>query len=104
MSHPPYYFFHEYLDEERRFRVNKLTADTELDARRQHRQAAEFRWVTQHQEPTISPLFARGEYGYRPIVPSQRPGTPYTTETVATMMPDDVRALLTRYNRTNIPA
>jgi len=97
MSHPPFYFFHEYLDEERRFRVNKHTSETEQEARRMHRQAAEFRWVTQHAEPTVSPLFGKGEYGYRAIAPSQRPGHTYTLETVATNMPDDVRALLNRF-------
>ncbi len=99
MSHPAYYFFHEYVDEARRFRVNKHTAETETEARRLHRQASEFRWVTQHVEPTVSPLFGRGEFGDRPIAPGQRPGVPYTTETVATLMPDDVRALLAGFTR-----
>ena len=97
MSHPPFYFFHEYVDEARRFRANKHTAETETEARRMHRQAAEFRWVTQHVEPTISPLFGKGEHGYRAIVPGQRPGIPYTTEVIASNMPDDVRQLLTRF-------
>jgi hypothetical protein len=100
MSHPPYYFFHEYLDEARRFRANKHTAETETEARRMHRQASEFRWVTQHTEPTVSPLYGRNEHGYRPIAPGQRPGHPYTTETHPTPMPDDVRTLLNNYRPT----
>ena len=103
MSHPPYYFFHEYVDEARRFRAHKHTADTEPEARKLHRQAAAFNWVTQHTQPTISPLFGKGEHGYRAIIPGQRPGIPYTTETVATEMPDDVRALLGNYTATNTP-
>ncbi len=104
MSHPPYYFFHEYLDEARRFRVNKLTADTETQARKMHRQASEFRWVNQHVEPTISPLFGKGEYGYRPIAPGQRPNVPYSTETIPADMPDDVRTLFDRYRRRTVDA
>jgi hypothetical protein len=103
MSHPPFYFFHEYLDEARRFRANKHIAETEPEARKLHRQAAEFRWVTQHNEPTISPLFGKGEHGYRAIAPGQRQGHPYTTQTIPTPMPDDVRALLGSYTRTNNP-
>jgi hypothetical protein len=99
MSHPPYYFFHEYLDEARRFRVHKHTADTEQQARTNHRQAANFQWVTNHTEPTISSLFGKVEGTYKAITPSQRLGTPYRTHTEATPMPDDVRQLIARYTR-----
>jgi hypothetical protein len=103
MSHPPYYFFHEYLDEARRFRVHKHTADTEQQARTNHRQAAHFQWVTNHQHPTISPLFARTPDGWKTITPSQRPGTSYTTESHAIPMPDNIRTLLTQYSRQTQP-
>ena len=75
-----YWFFHEYLDEARRFRVHRIEAATEADARKMHRQACEFRWVTQHVEPSVSSLFTRGEAGQRTLVRSHRPGDTYSTE------------------------
>jgi hypothetical protein len=82
-----YWFFHEYVDEARRFRVNMVGSDSEQDARRMHRQACEFRWVTVHVEPSVSSLFTRGEYGPRTLAPSHRPGQKYHTEVVPVEMP-----------------
>jgi hypothetical protein len=97
MSHPPFYFFHEYLDEAGRMRVFKNTAETETEARKNNRRAADFAWVTQHQKPTVSPLFARDTDRDKPIAPAQRPGTPYHTHSQPTTMPEDVRQLLANY-------
>ena len=76
-----YWFFHEYLDEARRFRVHRIAAETETEARKLHRQACEFRWVTQHVEPSVSGLFTSAEAGQRTLAPSHRPGDPYHTTT-----------------------
>lgn len=92
-----FWFFHEYLDESRRMRIHRIEATTEQEARKLHRQACEFRWVTQHVEPSVSSLFTRGDYGPRTLAPSHRPGQPYTTQSNPVTMPDDVRALLARY-------
>ena len=94
--HPPYWFFHEYLDEARRPRVNKVTADTEADARTRHRQAADFHWITHHIEPSISPLFHHTEGMDRAIIPGQRPDHPYRHTVEPTPMPDYIRAALTK--------
>ncbi len=90
MTHPAYWFYHEYLDEARRFRVHKHTADTENEARKMHRQAAQFAWVTAHIEPTISPLFTLGDGRDRAIIPGQRQGLPYVTHPQPVPCPPDV--------------
>jgi hypothetical protein len=94
-----FWFYHEYLDEAARFRIHRITADTETDARRMHRQACEFRWVTGHVTPTVSSLFTRGDYGPRTLAPSHRPGQPYHTEIHPTLMPDTIRQQLTNLTR-----
>lgn len=93
-KHPPYWFMHEYCDEQGRSRVHKVTAETEQEARRLHRQACEFLWVTQHVRPSVSPLFTTGQYGQRSLIPSHYQGQPYRTETVPVPCPDDVKASL----------
>ena len=87
-----FWFYHEYLDEERRFRVHRIEADTEVEARKMHRLACEFRWVTQHVEPSVSSLFTKTPMGQRAIVRSHRPGDTYSTEWRPGPPPDDVRA------------
>ncbi len=94
MTHPAYWFFHEYLDEQNRFRVFKNTAETEKEARKMHRQACEYRWVTQHLKPSVSPLFTRGDGKDRTIVPGHREGDVYTTESNPVPMPDYIRQQL----------
>jgi len=91
---PPYWFFHEYLDEARRFRVTRIEADTEQEARRLHRQACDFHWVGPHTEPSVSSLFMAGEHGQRPLVPGCRPGERYRTSYVPAPMPDYLREQL----------
>jgi hypothetical protein len=93
MSNPrlPYWFYQEYLDEARRFRVNRIEAATEQEARRSHRQSCEFHWVGPHVEPSVSSLFTQGEYGQRSLVPGCRPGDQYRTTYVPVTMPDHVR-------------
>ncbi|HEY7823930.1 MAG TPA: hypothetical protein VIG24_13895 [Acidimicrobiia bacterium] len=93
--HPPYWFFHEYLDEAGRMRVHKHTAETEPEARKMHRQACEFRWVTQHVNPSVSSLFRSGDRNDVPIGPGSRPGQPYGGERKAIPMPDYIRRMLT---------
>ena len=95
--HPPYWFYHEYLDEERRMRVHKHTAETEQEARRLHRQACEFRWVTRHIEPSVSALQRRGDGKDVAIVPGMRPGGRYTTEPKPISMPNYIREMLTGF-------
>ena len=85
-----YWFYHEYLDEERRFRINRIECDTEKDARKYHRQACEFRWVTQHIDPSVSSLFAKTETGQRALVQGHRPGQPYHTDFRPVPCPNDV--------------
>ena len=92
--HPPYWFFHEYLDEERRMRVHKFTAETETEARRMHRQACEFRWVTQHVEPSVSALFRLGDNRTIPIAPSCKVGEQYLRQDNPVPMPDYIREQL----------
>jgi len=99
MSHPPYWFFHEYLDELRRFRVFKNVAETENEARKMHRQACRYLWVTQHVEPSVSPLFTRGDGKDRTIIPGHRRGDIYTTESHPIPMPDYIRTLITDFTR-----
>lgn len=90
-KHPPYWFFHEYLDEARRMRVHKFTADTETEARRMHKRACEFLWVTQHVEPSVSALYTRGDRDH-PIAPARRPGQ--TADSGPIPMPDYIRRQL----------
>ena len=92
-----FWFYHEYLDEEARFRIHRVDAETEQEARKLHRQACEFRWVTHHVEPTVSSLFVKTEAGQRSLVPGHRPGDRYHTSIAETPMPDYIRAALTNY-------
>lgn len=96
--HPPYWFFHEYLDEARRHRVYKVTAESEPDARRLHRQACEFRWVTQHVDPSVSSLFRAGDGRSVAIQPGRRPGEKYGGEEKPVGMPDYIRKRLSNLN------
>ena len=89
-----YWFFHEYLDEARRFRIHRIEADTEQQARKMHRQACDFAWVTQHIEPSVSSLFAKTDTGPRTLVPGHRPGDPYRTVVDATEPPAYIRQQL----------
>ncbi|HEY7823046.1 MAG TPA: hypothetical protein VIG24_09445 [Acidimicrobiia bacterium] len=99
-----YWFWHEYLDEERRMRVHRITAETEQEARKLHRQACEFRWVVQHVEPSVSSLFTVGDYGPRTLVSGHRPGQPYTTTSNPAPPPEDVRTMMSRYLARHEPA
>lgn len=91
---PPFWFYHEYLDEHRRMRVNLVGAETEADARRLHRSASDFHWAKQHVEPTVSSLFAKGEYGQVTIALQQRPGVPYAQHSTPAPCPPEVKAAL----------
>ena len=99
-----YWFYHEYLDEARRFRIHRVDADTEQEARRLHRQACEFRWVTSHVEPSVSSLITRGEYGPRTLVSGHRPGQPYTTTPNPVPPPADVLQAIRRYRDRHEPS
>ena len=92
-----FWFYHEYLDEARRFRIHRIDANTEQEARKLHRQACEFRWVTAHIEPSVSALYARTETGQRSIITGHRPGQTYSTEYRPIPMPDDIRTTLAQY-------
>jgi hypothetical protein len=92
-----YWFYHEYLDEARRFRINRIDCDDETQARKQHRLACNFQWVTQHAEPSVSSLFVKTEAGQRALIPGHRPGDPYLTHSTPTPMPDYIRSMLTNY-------
>jgi hypothetical protein len=92
-----YWFYHEYLDEERRFRIHRVDSETEQEARRLHRLACNFDWVTHHVEPTVSSLFVKTEGGQRALVQGHRPGQPYHTDFRPVPMPDDVREMLFNY-------
>jgi len=87
-----YWFYHEYLDEARRFRVNRIDAETETEARKMHRHASEFHWVTQHVEPSVSPLFSRNGPTHRILVPGQRPGQTYSATFNAVPCPPEILA------------
>ncbi|HEY7823590.1 MAG TPA: hypothetical protein VIG24_12170 [Acidimicrobiia bacterium] len=89
-----YWFYHEYLDEARRMRIHRIECETEQEGRKLHRQACEFRWVTQHVEPSVSSLFTRGEYGPRTLAPGHRRGEQYHTEVRPIEMPDYIRQVL----------
>jgi hypothetical protein len=97
-----YWFYHEYLDEARRFRINRIEAADEPSARRMHKQACEFRWVTKHVEPSVSSLFVKTEAGQRALAPGHRPGDHYHTQIAETPMPDYIRALLHNYKARDI--
>lgn len=90
-----YWFYHEYRDEASRHRIHRIEAATEHEARKLHRQACDFQWVTQHADPSVSSLFTRGEYGPRTLAPGHRPGQPYHTEVVPIPMPTYIRDVLT---------
>ena len=92
-----FWFYHEFLDEARRFRVHRHETDNEAQARKMHRNACEFRWVTEHVEPSVSSLFMRTEGGQRAIAPSHRPGDRYHTDIAPTPMPEYIRQLLAGY-------
>ena len=98
-----YWFYHEYLDEERRFRIHRVEADTEQEARKLHRQACEFRWVTKHVEPSVSSLMTVGEYGPRSLVTGHRPGQPYSAVPNPVPPPEDVLLALARYREQHEP-
>lgn len=86
-----YWFYHEYLDEARRFRIHRINCETEQEARKLHRQACEFRWVTEHVEPSVSSLFVKTEGGQRALIPGHRPGERYRTEFRPVPAPDYIR-------------
>jgi hypothetical protein len=88
-----YWFYHEYLDEDRRFRINRIECDTEHEARKYHRQACEFRWVTQHIDPSVSSLFVKTDTGSRALVQGHRPGQPYHTDFRPVPAPESVRKM-----------
>jgi len=90
----PYWFYHEYLDEARRFRIHRVEADTEHDARRLHKQACEFRWVTHHVEPSVSSLYTKDQGTQRALVPGHRPDDAYHTQVAPTQMPPYLRQQL----------
>jgi len=90
-----FWFYHEYLDEERRMRIHRVEAESEKEGRRLHRQACEFRWVNQHLKPSVSSLMTIGEYGPRSVVAGHRPGQDYSTVPHPVTMPDYVRDMLT---------
>jgi hypothetical protein len=92
-----FWFYHEYLDEQRRFRISRMEAQTEREARTMHRQACEFRWVTKHVDPSVSSLMTRGESGVRTLAPGHRPGQPYSTEYRPVPCPPEVKAAITNY-------
>jgi hypothetical protein len=92
-----YWFHHEYLDEARRFRIHRIEADNETQARKMHRQACQFSWVTEHAEPSVSSLFMRTEGGHRAIAPSHRPGDHYHTDIAPIPMPEYIRQSLAGY-------
>jgi len=88
-----YWFYHEYLDEARRFRIHRIDCETEQEARKLHRQACEFRWVTAHEEPSVSSLFTRSEGGQRTLVQGHRPGQRYHTDFRPVPAPESVRKM-----------
>jgi hypothetical protein len=86
-----FWFYHEYLDEARRFRIHRIQTETEQEARKLHRHACAFQWVTHHVEPSVSSLLERGDSGPRTIAPSHRPGDTYHTDYRWAPMPEHVR-------------
>jgi hypothetical protein len=89
-----YWFFHEYLDEARRFRIHRVETDSEPQARKMHRQACAFQWVTHHVEPSVSPLFHKTPQGPRTLLPGHRPDDPYRTHIAPTAPPPYIRQQL----------
>ena len=89
-----YWFYHEFLDESRRFRIHRVESDSEQEARKMHRHACAFQWVTHHIEPSVSPLMEKADAGPRTIAPGHRPGTPYHTDFRWSPMPDYIRQLI----------
>ena len=89
-----YWFYHEYLDEERRMRIHRVEMATESEARKLHRHACAFQWVTHHVEPSVSALFARTFEGQRTLAPGHRPGDAYHTQIAAIEPPAYIRQLL----------
>lgn len=72
---PKFWFFQEWLDEDRRFWAEVRGYQFAHDARREHRLAAAFRWVTKGMvEPSISALYARDAAGVVEIQEPCRPG------------------------------
>ena len=78
-------------------RVHKFTAETEQEARRMHRQACEFNWVTQHIQPSVSALFRSGDQRIVPIAAGHRPGEQYVRQDNPIPMPDYIREQLTGF-------
>jgi hypothetical protein len=89
-----YWFYHEYLDEARRFRVHRIDAETEQEARKLHRQACSFHWVSKHVEPSVSALFSRNGPTHRTLISGHRPGEPYRTDYKPVAMPDYIHGLM----------
>jgi hypothetical protein len=89
-----YWFYHEYLDEARRFRINRVETSTEQQARNMHRQACDFRWVTHHIEPSVSALFHKTPEGPRTLAPGHRPGDAPHTRVAPTAPPAYIRQQL----------
>jgi len=89
-----YWFYHEYLDEARRMRIHRVETATESEARKLHRHACAFQWVTHHVEPSVSALFAKQSEGPRTLVPGHRPGDPYHTQIAPSPAPAYIRQQL----------
>jgi hypothetical protein len=89
-----FWFYHEYLDEARRFRIHRVEATSEQEARKLHRHAAAFQWVTDHVQPTVSPLFHRTTDGNRTLARGHRPGDTYQTFVAPTAAPAYIRQQL----------
>jgi hypothetical protein len=87
-----FWFYHQYQDEARRFRVFRIEIASEAEARNRHRQACDFHWVTDHVKPAVSPLFTRGEHGVRTLIPGHRQGETYSTEYRPIACPPEVSA------------
>ena len=89
-----FWFYHEYLDEARRFRIHRIQAETEQEARKLHRHACAFQWVTHHVEPSVSALMRKDDTGPKVIAPHHRPGDTYHTDYRWTPMPDHIRTAI----------
>jgi len=81
---PKFWFFHEWLDEQGRFWAEIKGFQFPSDARREHRLASGFRWVTgKMHTASISALYARDAIGMVEIQMACRPGDdPERTEQV----------------------
>lgn len=72
---PRFWFFHEWLDRDRRFWAEPHFFDSVAQAREAHVAASAFYWVTgKMTEPSISGLFARDAVGNVTIQQPCRPG------------------------------